>query len=56
MLLDPPGGVRRPRVALAASVPAAAPARCAEGQNSGCVGGKVDVIVPALAPSAPVPR
>ena len=42
VLLDPPGGVQRKR---------AMPQPCAEGQTTGCVGGKVDVIVaPASAP------
>jgi hypothetical protein len=50
-MLSPPGGVQRTR-----KLPAG-PAACAEGQLSGCVGGKVDVIVPAApAPaSAPAP-
>jgi len=38
MLLDPPGGVQRTR-----PVPAG-PALCTEGQLSGCIGGKADVI------------
>jgi hypothetical protein len=45
LMLDPPGGVKRQRL-LPADVPA-----CAAGQTGGCVGGKVDVIVPA-APAA----
>jgi hypothetical protein len=40
LLLDPPGGVKRTRPA------AAEPARCVEGQSTGCVGGKAEVIVP----------
>jgi hypothetical protein len=44
VLLHPPGGVQRRR---------ALPQPCAEGQTSGCVGGKVDVIVaPAPAPAS----
>lgn len=46
-MLSPPGGVQRTR-----KVPAPPPA-CAEGQVSGCVGGKVDVIVPGPSASAP---
>jgi hypothetical protein len=46
-MLAPPGGLQRTR-----RLPAGPPA-CAEGQLSGCVGGKVDVIVPAA--SAPRP-
>lgn len=53
-LLDPPGGVQRPRAAPAASMPAATPAPCADGQSSHCIGGKVEVIVPA--PAAPAGR
>ena len=42
MLLRPPAGSRRP-----------APAPCASGQTSGCIGGKADVIVvPAPAPAS----
>jgi hypothetical protein len=46
-MLSPPGGVQRTR-----KVPAGPPA-CAEGQVDGCVGGKVDVIVPAAASPRP---
>jgi len=40
LMLDPPGGVPRRR---AAPPPAAA---CTPGQSDGCVGGKIEVIVP----------
>lgn len=53
-LLDPPGAAPRPRATQAAASAASAPARCAAGQTSGCIGGKVDVIVPA--PAAPNAR
>jgi hypothetical protein len=46
-MLSPPGGVQRTR-----KLPADAQA-CAEGQQSGCVGGKVDVILPAASGAAP---
>jgi len=41
LLLDPPGGVPRKR---AAPSPAAV---CTPGRSDGCVGGKVEVIVPS---------
>ncbi len=44
-LLDPPGGVKRVK-----RLPADAPA-CAAGQDSGCTGGKAEVIV--VAPASP---
>lgn len=46
LILEPPGGVQRPRVA-----PGVLPdtARCSQGQTTGCVGGKAMVIVPATA-------
>lgn len=50
-LLDPPGGVPRPR-ATPTTAAASAPAPCAEGQNSRCIGGMVEVIVPATSASA----
>jgi len=46
MLLDPPGGVKRTR-----RVPDDAPA-CAPGQDRGCVGGTVQVIVAPPSPQA----
>ena len=46
-MLSPPGGVQRTRL-----VPAPPPV-CADGQGGDCIGGKVDVIVPRLAASAP---
>jgi hypothetical protein len=46
MLLHPPGGVKRTRLAVQA------PAECAAGQSSGCVGGKADVIFLRPQPSA----
>ena len=56
-LLDPPGAAPRPRATHAAATAASAPAPCAEGQTSGCIGGKVDVIVPAtVVPLAPAAR
>jgi len=48
-LLDPPGGVQRPRTAPAAALsPAvtAVPAPCAPGQENACVGGKAEVLQP----------
>ena len=45
-MLAPPGGVQRTR-----KLPADA-LRCAEGQVSGCVGGKVDVLQPAASSPA----
>lgn len=47
-LLDPPGGVQRPRNAAASA--AATPADCGPGQQSGCVGGKAEVLAPRPAP------
>ena len=43
MLLDPPGGPQRVR---------RFPTECTATHTKGCVGGQVDVIAPALAPSA----
>jgi hypothetical protein len=54
-LLDPPGRSLRPR-AIAASAAAPTTAPCAEGQSSGCVGGKVDVIVPPPVGGRPAAR
>jgi hypothetical protein len=48
-LLDPPGGVQRPRTAAAPGAPT--PADCGPGQQSGCVGGKAEVLAPQPAPS-----
>jgi len=48
-LLDPPGGVPRPRTAPGAGIPSAAttpPAPCAPGQENACVGGKAEVLQP----------
>jgi len=44
LLLHPPGGVQRQR---------AVPQPCAPGQTTGCVGGKVEVIVAPAPASAP---
>ncbi len=44
-LLNPPGGVKRVK-----HLPADAPG-CAAGQDSGCVGGRVDVIMAAPPPA-----
>lgn len=58
-LLDPPGGVQRPRAlgaalpassaSMAAAGPANAPEVCRPGQQQGCVGGTLQVL-PAAAP------
>jgi hypothetical protein len=59
MLLDPPGGVQRPR-ALGAPLPETPPPvrACAPGQTQGCIGGTTRVLTPAPAlprtPAAPV--
>lgn len=50
LILEPPGGVKRPRPAPPGQRPDAA--RCAEGQSADCVGGKAMVIVPPAAPAA----
>lgn len=47
-LLDPPGGVQRTRAPATSSAPT--PADCAPGQQSGCVGGKAEVLAPRPAP------
>ena len=46
-MLSPPGGVQRTRL-----VPAPPPV-CADGQGSGCVGGKADVIALPRVPARP---
>jgi hypothetical protein len=50
LLLYPPGGVQRKAPPPPPPPPDAA--RCAPGQDSGCVGGRAVVIVPAAAPAA----
>ena len=52
LLLDPPGGVQRPRVAPSSPVAATPAPSCAPGQSQGCVGGTSMVI----APNAPASR
>jgi len=47
-LLDPPGGVQRPRTAAASAT--MTPADCGPGQQSGCVGGKAEVLAPRPTP------
>ena len=44
LILEPPGGVQRPRVAPG-MLPD--PARCSPGRDTDCVGGKAMVILPA---------
>jgi hypothetical protein len=47
LLLDPPGGIKRPPPA-----PTPDAARCAPGQDTGCVGGRAVVIVPTTPTTA----
>lgn len=53
LLLDPPGGVQRPRVAPSSPAAATPAPACAPGQSEGCVGGTSMVIRP-VAPAAPL--
>lgn len=43
-LLDPPGGVVRPKAASPVPAAPSAAAPCAPGQGQDCIGGKVDVL------------
>lgn len=52
LILDPPGGVKRPRApATAADV-----AACAPGQSETCVGSRMGVLAPSAAPPASAGR